>query len=93
MPFVYIVRCSDGTLYTGWAVDVAARVKAHNAGRGAKYTRMRLPVKLVYSEELPTRAEAMKRERQIKRYPRAKKLALSRRKRKTQRQRSSAKTV
>ncbi len=93
MPFVYIVRCSDGTLYTGWAADVAARVKAHNAGRGAKYTRMRLPVKLVYSEELPTRAEAMKRERQIKRYPRAKKLALSRRKRKTQRQRSSAKTV
>jgi putative endonuclease len=93
MPFVYIVRCSDGTLYTGWAVDVAARVKAHNAGRGAKYTRMRLPVKLVYSQELPTRAEAMKRERQIKRYPRAKKLALSRRKRKTQRQRSSAKTV
>ena len=59
MPFVYIVRCSDGTLYTGWAVDVAARVKAHNAGRGAKYTRMRLPVKLVYSQELPTRAEAM----------------------------------
>jgi predicted GIY-YIG superfamily endonuclease len=54
---------------------------------------MRLPVKLVYSEELPTRAEAMQRERQIKRYPRAKKLALSRRKRKTQRQRPSAKTV
>ena len=77
MPFVYIVRCSDGTLYTGWAVDVAARVQAHNAGRGAKYTRMRLPVKLVYSEELPTRAEAMKRERQIKRYPRAKKLQLA----------------
>jgi putative endonuclease len=93
MPFVYIVRCSDGTLYTGWAVDVAARVKAHNAGRGAKYTRTRLPVKLVYSEELPTRAEAMQRERQIKRYPRAKKLALSRRKRKTQRQRPFAKTV
>ncbi len=76
MPFVYIVRCSDHTLYTGWAVDVAARVKAHNAGRGAKYTRARLPVKLVYSEELPTRAEAMKRERQIKRYPRARKLEL-----------------
>ena len=93
MPFVYIVRCSDGTLYTGWAVDVAARVTAHNAGRGAKYTRTRRPVRLIYSEELPTRAEAMQRERQIKRYPRAKKLALSRRKRKTQRQRSSAKTV
>ena len=93
MPFVYIVRCSDGTLYTGWAVDVAARVKAHNAGRGAKYTRTRRPVKLIYSEELPTRAEAMRRELQIKRYPRAKKLALSRRKRKLQRQRPSAKTV
>ena len=79
MPFVYIVRCSDNTLYTGWAVDVAARVKAHNAGRGAKYTRVRLPVKLVYSEELPTRAEAMKRERQIKRYPRARKLELCQR--------------
>ena len=60
MPFVYIVRCSDNTLYTGWAVDVAARVKAHNAGRGAKYTRARRPVKLVYREELPSRAEAMK---------------------------------
>lgn len=79
MPFVYILRCSDNTLYTGWAVDVAARVKAHNAGRGAKYTRTRLPVKLVHSEELPTRAEAMKRERQIKRYPRARKLELGQR--------------
>jgi putative endonuclease len=77
MPFVYIVRCSDGTLYTGWAVDVPARVKAHNAGRGARYTRPRRPVKLIYSEELSTRAEAMKRERQIKRYPRAKKLQLA----------------
>ena len=82
MPFVYIVRCSDGTLYTGWAVDAAARVRAHNAGRGAKYTRTRRPVKLVYSEELPTRAEAMKRELQIKRYSRAKKLALARDRRK-----------
>ena len=79
MPFVYIVRCSDGTLYTGWAVDVAARVKAHNAGRGAKYTRTRRPVKLIYSEELPTRAEAMRRELQIKRYPKAKKLELCQR--------------
>jgi putative endonuclease len=76
MPFVYILRCADDTLYTGWAVDVAARVKAHNAGRGAKYTRSRCPVKLIYSEQLSTRAEAMKRERQIKKYPRAKKLEL-----------------
>jgi putative endonuclease len=77
MPFVYIVRCSDNTLYTGWALDVAARVKAHNAGRGARYTRARRPVRLIYSEELPTRAEAMQRERQIKHYPRAKKLQLA----------------
>ena len=77
MPFVYIVRCSDGTLYTGWALDVAARLKAHNAGRGAKYTRSRRPVTLLYREILPNRAEAMKRERQIKRLPRAKKLALA----------------
>ncbi len=77
MPFVYIVLCADDTLYTGWAVDVAARVKIHNAGRGAKYTQTRRPVQLIYSEELPTRSEAMKRERQIKKLPRAKKLALA----------------
>ena len=76
MPFVYIVRCADDTLYTGWAVDVTRRVKAHNAGRGARYTRMHRPVELVYSEEVPTRSEAMKREVVIKGYPRAKKLAL-----------------
>jgi len=93
MPFIYIVRCSDNTLYTGWAVDVAARVKIHNAGRGAKYTRPRRPVKLIYSEELPTRAAAMQRERQIKRWPKAKKLGLARLKTRTKRRRSSAKTV
>jgi putative endonuclease len=76
MPFVYIVRCANGSLYTGWAVDVERRVKAHNAGRGAAYTRMHGPVELVYCEELPTRSEAQKRELAIKRYPRAKKLAL-----------------
>jgi putative endonuclease len=76
MPFVYIVRCADDTLYTGWAVDVVRRVKAHNAGRGARYTRMHGPVELVYSEEVPTRSQAQKRELVIKRYPRAKKLAL-----------------
>lgn len=78
MPFVYLVLCSDGTLYTGWTVDVQARVKTHNAGRGAKYTQARRPVTLVYSEELPTRAEAMRREREIKRWPRARKQALFR---------------
>lgn len=77
VPFVYIVRCSDNTLYTGWAVDVDKRVKVHNAGRGAKYTQTRRPVKLLYSEEFPTRADAMRRERAIKKLPRAKKLALT----------------
>ncbi len=78
MPFVYIVQCADGTFYTGWAMDVLARVKIHNDGRGAKYTQTRRPVLLVYSETWPSRAEAMRRERQIKRWPRARKLALFR---------------
>jgi putative endonuclease len=79
MPFVYIVQCADGTLYTGWALDVLSRVKVHNAGRGAKYTQTRRPVHLVYSETWPSRADAMRREREIKRWPRARKLALFRR--------------
>jgi predicted GIY-YIG superfamily endonuclease len=76
MPFVYIVRCADDTLYTGWAVDVARRVAAHNRGRGARYTSTRGPVTLIYTEEVSTRGDALRRERVIKRYPRAKKLAL-----------------
>ena len=76
MPFVYIVRCADDTLYTGWAVDVERRVQAHNAGRGAKYTSTRGPVTLLYREEVATVGEALRRERAIKRYPKAKKLAL-----------------
>ncbi len=76
MPFVYIVRCADGSLYTGWAVDVLRRVKAHNAGKGARYTATHGPVELVYTEEVPTRGDALKRELAIKHYPRAKKLAL-----------------
>jgi putative endonuclease len=76
MPFVYIVRCADDTLYTGWALDVARRVKAHNAGRGARYTRLHGPVELVYTEEVLTRSDALRREAAIKTYSRAKKLAL-----------------
>jgi putative endonuclease len=76
MPYVYIVQCADKTLYTGWAMDVARRVKAHNAGRGARYTRVHGPVELVYTEEVLTRSDALKRELAIKRYPRAKKLAM-----------------
>ncbi|HLF25646.1 MAG TPA: GIY-YIG nuclease family protein [Anaerolineae bacterium] len=77
MPFVYIVECVDGSLYTGWAVDVSKRVAAHNAGRGARYTRLHSPVKLVYVEECESRGAALKRELAIKRLPRVKKLALA----------------
>jgi len=78
VPYVYILRCADNTLYTGWTTDLTRRVAAHNAGRGAKYTRSRLPVALVYSEEQPTQSEAMRRERALKRLSRAEKLALCR---------------
>jgi putative endonuclease len=74
--YCYIVECADGTLYTGWTTDPERRVKTHNAGRGARYTRMRGPVRLVYVEEQPDRASAMKREKAIKALPRNKKLQL-----------------
>jgi predicted GIY-YIG superfamily endonuclease len=67
MWHVYIVRCADRTLYTGVARDLAARVCAHNAGRGAKYTRSRLPVELVYRELAQNRSAALRREHEIKR--------------------------
>ena len=65
--YCYIVECADGTYYTGWAIDPQKRVAMHNKGRGARYTRTRCPVKLVYVEELPDRKSAMKREIAIKR--------------------------
>jgi len=74
--FCYIVECADGTYYTGWAIDPEKRVAVHNKGRGAKYTRMRLPVKLVYVEEQPDRTSAMKRERAIKKMTRGQKQKL-----------------
>lgn len=64
--YCYIVECADGTYYTGWAIDPEKRVVVHNKGRGARYTRTRAPVKLVYVEELPDRTSAMKREIAIK---------------------------
>jgi len=64
---VYIVRCADDSLYTGVAKDLAARIAVHNEGRGAKYTRGRRPVELVYYETAPDRAAALKREMRIKR--------------------------
>ncbi len=74
--FVYLLRCGDGSLYTGWTNDLPARLRAHRSGSGAKYTRSRLPVELVYTEECADRSEALRREAAIKRLPRAKKLAL-----------------
>lgn len=76
--FCYIVECADGTYYTGWAIDPKKRVAAHNKGRGAKYTRMRLPVKLAYVEEQPDRSSAMKRECAIKKMGREGKRKLMR---------------
>ena len=65
--FVYIVRCADQTLYTGVATDLAARIAQHNGGRGAKYTRGRTPVELVYRERVADRSAALRRELAIKR--------------------------
>ena len=76
MHFVYMVRCADGTLYTGYARNPQVREKLHNAGRGAKYTFGRRPVTLVYSEQCDSLSEALKREHQLKRCTRAKKEAL-----------------
>lgn len=73
---VYILRCADGTLYTGWTNDIEKRLGAHQAGRGAKYTKARLPVALVYVEPAATKEEAMKREYAIKQMTRTQKLAL-----------------
>ena len=61
MNYAYLVRCADGTIYAGWTTDLARRVQAHNEGRGAKYTRSRRPVTLVYSEAFGTREAALKR--------------------------------
>lgn len=76
MAFAYMVRCADGSLYSGWTYDLAARVAAHNSGQGAKYTRSRLPVELVWWESFPTKEEAMSREWHLKKLSRAQKLAL-----------------
>lgn len=74
--FVYIVRCADGTLYTGYARDPAARQDAHNNGCGAKYTAGRRPVTLVHTEAFDTVGDALRREHELKRWPRARKEAL-----------------
>ena len=76
MNYAYILECGDGTLYTGWTNDLEKRLKTHNEGKGGKYTRSRLPVKLVYFEEFETPNEAMSRECHIKRLTRKEKLLL-----------------
>ena len=77
MPFYcYILECADGSYYTGWTSDPERRLKQHNGGTGSRYTRSRLPVKMVYLEPQPDRAAAMKRESAIKRLSREKKRKL-----------------
>lgn len=75
--YVYIVRCNDASLYTGVAKDLERRIGQHNAGTGAKYTRSRLPVTLVYSEPAADRGAALRREIEIKRLPAASKRRLA----------------
>lgn len=74
--FTYILKCADGTLYTGWTNDIEKRLAAHNAGKGAKYTRTRRPVELVYCEKYETKEEAMSRECAIKKLTRVQKEVL-----------------
>ena len=74
--YVYMLRCADDTLYTGWTTDVKKRVETHNSGKGAKYTRARLPVELVYTEEFEDKIDAQKREYAIKQLARAEKESL-----------------
>lgn len=66
--YTYMLRCRDNSIYTGYTVDIEKRIKVHNSGKGAKYTRARLPVKLEYYEEFETKVEALKREREFKKY-------------------------
>lgn len=78
MNYTYIVRCSDDTLYTGWTNNLEKRMEVHNSGNGAKYTRTRLPVELVYYEKFQTKEEAMSREWHIKKMSREQKMRLIR---------------
>lgn len=71
--YVYILRCKDDSLYTGWCIDLEKRLALHNSGKGAKYTRSKKPCKLVYYEEINNKSEALKREISIKKLTKAKK--------------------
>jgi putative endonuclease len=76
MPYTYILRCSDGSYYTGWTIDLDARLKSHNSGRGSRYTRGRLPVTLVYWELHQNRGDALRRESAIRKLRRSQKESL-----------------
>ncbi len=78
MNYVYLLRCADGSLYCGWTTDLERRVRVHNSGKGAKYTRSRLPVELVYWETFEDRTQALSREWHLKRLSREEKLQLIR---------------
>jgi putative endonuclease len=71
--YVYVLRCGDGSLYTGWTNDLTRRLAAHQSGKGAKYTKGRLPVEMVYSEELEDKSAALKRENELKKLKKAEK--------------------
>ncbi len=73
MPFFYLARCADGSLYCGACNELQAREAAHNSGKGAKYTRSRLPVRMVYAEEFPTLGDALRREAEVKKWKKARK--------------------
>ena len=75
-PVVYLLRCRDGSLYTGWTNDLARRLKAHSSGKGGRYTRSRLPVELVLAIAQPDETSARREEARIKRLPAAAKLGL-----------------
>ena len=76
MNYTYIIKCKDGSFYTGWTVNLENRIKTHNQGKGAKYTKYRIPVRLVYYEEYERKEQAMKREYAIKQLTRSQKIAL-----------------
>ena len=78
MDWVYMLECGDGSLYTGWTNDLARRLAVHQSGRGAKYTRGRAPVRLVYAEQCTDKSAALRREAAVKALPRARKLELAR---------------
>ena len=71
--YVYVLRCGDGALYTGWTNDLEQRLAAHQSGKGAKYTRGRLPIEMVYFEEMPDKSAALKRENELKKLKKAEK--------------------